>query len=292
MGTNETDRGAWALAQEAAACLLEWDEGRDPPLIGIVTGSGLDGIVGMLEGQRTKPYVEIPHFPVSAVNGHENKLVTGTVGNVRVVVLCGRVHPYEGFTPRQTVHAVRTLAAWGCKAVVLTNASGCVRRTWKPGRPMVISDHLALFMGEGPFDGPVDGPWERFPDMGRAYNPDFVRIMVAKFRELHVVGHQGVYAGRRGPCYETQAEADALAAMGCGAVGMSTVHEAEALFALGVRVAGISAMVSWGGVAEDGTELKHEDVERIAAEIGKQIAAMLKLAIPVMAALLPRNMTE
>lgn len=291
MGTNDTDRGAWALAQEAAACLRNWDECRDPPLIGIVTGSGLDGIVGMLEDQRTKPYLEIPHFPVSTVNGHQNVLVVGMVGIVRVVVLRGRVHPYEGFTPRQTVHAVRTLAAWGCKAVVLTNASGCVQRTWKPGRPMVITDHNALFMGASPFDGPVDGPWERFPDMGRAYNTDFVHIMMAKFEELGVVCHQGVYAGRRGPCYETQAEADALATMGCGAVGMSTVHEAEALYALGVRVAGISAMVSWGGVAEDGTELKHEDVARIASQIGEQIGGMLKLAIPVMAALLHRNMT-
>ena len=47
--------------------------------IAVVLGSGLGNFVKEIVVQNEIPYTEIPHFPVSTVQGHSGKLIFGTI---------------------------------------------------------------------------------------------------------------------------------------------------------------------------------------------------------------------
>ena len=141
------------------------------PRVGMVLGSGLGAVADSLEGAVKVSYDEIPHMPTTAVSGHAGQLCVGEVSGVRVAMLQGRVHGYEGHSSEDAAFGVRLLARLGCFAVLLTNAAGGIRMSFRPGSLMLISDHLNL-TGSNPLLGVNQaelGP--RFPDMTRAYDP-------------------------------------------------------------------------------------------------------------------------
>ena len=61
----------------------------------------LAGLADLFENADCFPYEEIPHFPVSTVNGHKSKLLFGVYENVEVLVMQGRFHAYEGYPLEQ-----------------------------------------------------------------------------------------------------------------------------------------------------------------------------------------------
>jgi purine-nucleoside phosphorylase len=231
------------------------------PLVGVVLGSGL-GAFGDTLGEKL-PYAEIPGMPASSVVGHAGNLCLGRIGAVEVACLQGRVHLYEGHDPSAVVFGVRTLAALGCRAVLVTNAAGGIDPSFAPGDLMLVTDHLNL-TGRNVLVGPNDasvGP--RFPDMTEAYD----RALGARAREaaaeVGVALREGTYAGLLGPTYETPAEVRMLRALGAHAVGMSTVQEVIALRHGGVRVAAISCITNLAaGISP--TPLDHAEVEAVA----------------------------
>src|SRR5262249_1146208 len=198
-----------------------------------------------LTGAIRIPYREIPHFPEpSGVVGHAGELVLGRVGDARVAVLSGRIHFYEGRSMEEVVFPARLLAKLGIRAAILTNAAGGVRRTFKPGDLMLLTDHINGF-GTNPLIGPnEDSLGQRFPDMSVVYDKVLRRLILSTARRLRVPLRQGVYIGLHGPSYETPAEIRACRTLGADAVGMSTVPEAIALRHIGVRVAGISTITN------------------------------------------------
>lgn len=251
--------------------------------VGLVLGSGLGAFGDALAaGGDALPYGEIPGFPTSAVAGHKGRLVAGDLGGVRVVVLQGRVHAYEGWAPDDIVFGVRTLALLGVRAVVLTNAAGGLNPAFSPGDLMVLSDHLNL-MGWNPLTGPNDerlGP--RFPDMTAAYDPALADAIGAAGERLGQTLRRGVYAGLPGPSYETPAEIRMLRTLGADAVGMSTVPECIALRHMGVAVAGISCITNLAaGLAPE--PLSHDEVQETGARVARDFAALLSAAIPLIA---------
>ena len=52
---------------------------------------------------------------------------------VRLLILGGRCHLYEGLTPVEVVHPLRTAIAAGCRTVI-TAAAGASVTTWSQGR--------------------------------------------------------------------------------------------------------------------------------------------------------------
>jgi len=246
----------------------------EPPRVAIVLGSGLSGLAASLEETEGQvDYERLPGFVPSSVAGHPGRITVGRWSGVRVALLEGRVHGYEGHDARQVVSPVRAMAAWGVEAVILTNAAGGIAEACRRGGLMLIEDHLNL-TGSSPLVGP-DGP--RFVDMTDAYDPE-LRALVRQAAGGPLA--EGVYAGLLGPQYETPAEIRMLATLGASAVGMSTVLETIALRAERVRVVGLSCITN-RAAGLDSEPLDHEDVRRTAqraqAELSKLIEGFLAL---------------
>jgi purine-nucleoside phosphorylase len=251
-----------------------------PAAVGLVLGSGLGAFASRLKNRIAIPYEEIPHFPVpSGVIGHAGELVLGDVGKTPVVVLSGRVHYYEGRPMTDVVYPARVLARLGVGAVVLTNAAGGVRKTFKPGDLMLMTDHINAF-GTNPLIGAnEDALGARFPDMSRVYDPALQKLAKETARSLKIPLREGVYLGNSGPSYETPAEIRAYRAIGADAVGMSTVPEAIALNHAGVRVIGISTITNMAaGILPK--PLDHSEVLATTKRVGDRFVRLLTALVP------------
>ena len=73
----------------------------EPIEVGMVLGSGLGALADSIEDAVRLNYADIPHFPPSTVHGHAGELVVGKLDGLRVAVMKGRVHYYEGYTMQQ-----------------------------------------------------------------------------------------------------------------------------------------------------------------------------------------------
>jgi purine-nucleoside phosphorylase len=250
--------------------------------IAVVLGSGLGAFADTLDGREAISYTQIPGWPVSTVAGHSGKLVTGRVGDTEVIVLAGRVHLYEGYTPRQAVFGIHELARRGVRSVVLTNAAGGINLSYNPGQLVLISDHINL-LGGNPLTGPNDesqGP--RFPDMSEAYSRAYREVARKAGAELGLALEEGVYAAVPGPSYETPAEIRYLRAIGADLVGMSTVLETIAANYLGMKVLGISCVTNMAAGVEAG-KLVHAEVLETGARTQDTLAALLRTVLPRLA---------
>jgi purine-nucleoside phosphorylase len=262
---------------------------KTEPRIGLVLGSGLGAFAESLADRTAIPYDRIPNFPVpSGIVGHAGELVLGTVGKTPVAVLSGRVHYYEGRTMPEVVFPVRVLARLGVGAVVLTNAAGGVRLSFKPGDLMVLTDHINGLGANPLIGGNEEALGPRFPDMSAIYDAGLRRVIQAEARRLKIPLRQGVYVGLQGPSYETPAEIRMWRKLGADAVGMSTVPEAIALRHAGVRVAGISTITNMAaGVLKQ--TLNHAEVMETARRVGARFVQLLQAAVPRIAANLERG---
>ncbi len=236
------------------------------PRVGLVLGSGLGGFVQRVQVEARVPYRELG-LPQSGVSGHSGELVLGTVGGTRVAILSGRVHLYEGRGAKEATAGVRLLGALGVRQLILSNAAGTLNEAFRPGEWMMLTDHINL-TGESPLTG---GP--NFVDMSEVYNMSLRARFVAGAAAQGVRLHGGVYAGLRGPQYETPAEIRMLLAMGADAVGMSTVLEAIQAKALGMEVAAFSCLTNWAA-GMDGP-LSHNEVIEVGAEAAGMLADLL-----------------
>jgi len=264
---------------DACAAFLRAKRDR-VPAVGLVLGSGLGAFAERLKNRVAIRYEEIPHFPVpSGVVGHAGELVLGDVDRTAVAVLSGRVHFYEGRPMTDVVFPARALARLGVGAVVLTNAAGGVRRTFKPGDLMLLTDHINAF-GTNPLIGPnEDSLGARFPDMSRVYDPALRKIAKDSARSLRIPVREGVYLGNSGPSYETPAEIRAYRTLGADAVGMSTVPEAIALSHAGVRVLGISTITNMAaGILPK--PLDHSEVLATTKKVGDRFVRLLTALVP------------
>lgn len=241
-------------------------------MIGIVLGSGLGPLADAVVLEREVSF-SAAGLPVSSVPGHAGKFIFGKIGETPVVLMKGRVHLYEGHGPRQVTAGVRWMVEQGIEQLILTNAAGTLNRDFAPGTWMMLSDHLNL-TGDTPLQG------ADFIDMSVAYNAGWRDQFRAAAAELGMVLHEGVYAGLRGPQYETPAEIRMLRVIGADAVGMSTVLETLQARSLGLRVAAFSCLTNWAAgitpaaldhheVLETGKQAAHAMVELLGHVLGK-----------------------
>jgi len=214
------------------------------PAVGILTGTGLGDSAGSLAPTAEFDYREIPHFPVSTVQSHYGRLLFGTAANTPAVVMQGRFHLYEGYSPKEVTFPIRVMQELSVKILVICNASGGLNPRFRDGDIMIISDHINL-TGENPLMGPNDDRRGlRFPDMGRAYDPGLAFLAETACRKQGISFQRGVYAGLKGPSLETPAEVRFLKTIGADAVGFSTVPEVIAAVHAGMRVLGLSAVTN------------------------------------------------
>jgi len=267
-----------AQIREAAAYLKE--RVNVMPQIGLVLGSGLGGYADTLEDAVKIPYSEIPNFPRPTVSGHSGALVFGRKDGKDVVAMQGRVHYYEGLTPRQITLPVRVMAALGVKTVVLTNACGGVNLSFRPGDLMLISDHIN-FCGADPLIGEnLDEFGPRFPDISDLYTRSLRQAVKEKAAAAGIGLQEGVYLMYSGPNYETPAEIRAFRILGADTVGMSTVPEALAAGHSGMQVLGISCVTNMAaGVLPQ--KLSHQEVVETADRVRGTFTKLLDLVLTV-----------
>ncbi len=274
---NNSPEGEFERAGLAADFIFSQTALR--PKIALVLGSGLGAFADEFADAAKIPYAQIPHFPQSTAIGHAGKLVIGKVGAIPVVGMQGRVHLYEGYSAKEVAFPIRVFARMGVKAVILTNAAGGIKREFVQGRLVVISDHINL-QGVNPLTGPNDERFGlRFHDMTAAYDRRFREMTVGEGNRMGIGMYEGVYAGLRGPSYETPAEIRFLRTAGADLVGMSTVPEVIAARHSGIRVLGISCVTNAAAGILD-QPLNHLEVLETAERVKGQFIGLLKAVIP------------
>jgi purine-nucleoside phosphorylase len=244
------------------------------PKVGLILGSGLGGYADGFTKSLAIPYGDIPHFPVSHVQGHKGRLVLGERAGAPCVAMQGRVHMYEGHSASTVAFPARVLVALGARVVIVTNAAGGLNPLWAPGTLMLMRDHIDMLRDHA-LRGPNDdrlGP--RFPDMTKAYAPELRSLVKQAAAAAKVDLQEGVYVAMPGPTYETPAEVKMLQTLGADATGMSTVPEVCVARHMGARVIGISCITNQAaGIT--GQELSHEEVTETAARVRTTFEALL-----------------
>ena len=251
------------------------------PELGIILGSGLGGFADLVEEKTVIPYREIPHFPVSTVEGHAGQLVFGKVAGRNVVVMQGRFHYYEGYTMQEVTFPVRVMQVLGVTGLVVTNAAGGINSAFRGGDLVLIKDHLNL-MGENPLRGAnllSLGP--RFPDLSEGYDLEWRQKALVIAREYGISAQEGVYAAMSGPSYETPAEIRYLRTIGADMVGMSTVPEVIVANHGGMQVLGISCVTNMAaGILPQ--KLSHTEVMETAERVEKQFVRFVQALVQVL----------
>jgi purine-nucleoside phosphorylase len=228
----------------------------------MILGSGLGSMAEAVEEAVIIPYGEIPSWPVSTVEGHQGRLVIGSLEQQNVLIMQGRSHYYEGYSMSEIGFPVRVMQRLGVEILIVTNAAGGVNQEFEPGDVMLITDHLNLLgmAGESPLRGPnFDSIGPRFPDMGRAYDQELGALARQAVVEKDFQLQEGVYVCLAGPSFETPADLRFLKAIGVDAVGMSTVPEVTVARHGGMRVLGLSTISNKANLDGD-TLTSHEEV--------------------------------
>ena len=267
-------------AETAAHLLLSRTSLR--PRIGLVLGSGLGGFADDLADAARISYADIPSFPRSTAIGHAGQMVIGTSNGVPVAAMSGRVHLYEGYSPKEVAFPVRVLARMGIRALILTNAAGGINLEYKQGALVVIKDHINL-QGQNPLVGPNDERFGlRFPDMTQAYWKPYREMALEEARKLRLTVYEGVYAGLLGPSFETPAEIRYLRTIGADLVGMSTIPEVIAARQMGLRVLAISCVTNMAAGILDQV-LSHEEVLATTDRVRGEFSGLVRETIQRMA---------
>ncbi|MDP4181733.1 MAG: purine-nucleoside phosphorylase [Bacillota bacterium] len=250
----------------------------EKPQIGIILGSGLGPLVERIEKKIEIDYRDIPNFPVTTVEGHAGKLVSGSLGGKQVVAMKGRFHYYEGYDVSQVVFPVRVLKQAGIDNIIVTNAAGGINSSFKAGDLMAITDHIGLFAPSALRGANVKEFGARFPDMSNAYDKESIKLIEKVGAQLGVQIKRGVYAFAQGPMYETPAEIRTLKIMGADAVGMSTVPEVITAVHSGMRVLGISCITNMAaGILNQ--ELNHEEVMKTAKDVESKFVSVVEKVV-------------
>jgi purine-nucleoside phosphorylase len=256
------------LATEAAAELARLT-GVDRHDVALVLGSGwLPAVDALGEATAEVATTDLPGFTAAAVAGHSGRIRSIRAGDRNLLVFLSRTHYYEGKGVAAVVHGVRTAAAAGCRAIVLTNGCGGLKETWSPGTPVLISDHINL-TGRSPVEGAT------FVDLTDLYSSR----LRAMCREVEPTLDEGIYVQFPGPHYETPAEIAMVRAIGGQLVGMSTTLEAIAAREAGMEVLGISLVTNLAaGIS--GQPLNHEEVLEAGRAAASRMGGLLSRIVP------------
>lgn len=261
-----------ALANPATAAARLKKMSRLRPTLAIVLGSGFHHLLTAIRVEKKIGYAQIPGFPNPTVSGHAGELVFGHLGETPMLVLSGRAHFYEGQPMERVTFAVRALAAFGIRDLLLTNAAGGINRKFRRGHFMVFTDHIN-FMGANPLRSPEASGLNRFVDLTDAYDAGLNALLFRAGKKCNLPLRRGVYLAVSGPSYETPTEIRAFARLGADAVGMSTVPEAIVARQCGLNVAAVSCITNLAaGIGRE--ELSHADVLKT-AEASKAPAVRL-----------------
>lgn len=236
------------------------------PEVLLTLGSGLGSIADGMQVSQIVNFGDVEGMPVSTVKGHRGRFLFGYIGGVRVAIMQGRLHYYEGYEPWQCVLPIRLIGLMGAKVFFATNVSGGITYPEK-GTIMRIVDHISMI--PSPLRGKNhDELGVRYPDMTRPYDVKLGNMVdeAAKARGIDL--KRGVYIQMQGPNFETASEVRMAKILGADVVGMSTAIEVVAARHMGLKVVGLTCVVNAAcGVSDESLEnVAEEDALRISGD--------------------------
>jgi purine-nucleoside phosphorylase len=247
------------------------------PTVGLVLGSGLGDFADSLPVVGTIAAADIPHYPTSTVEGHRGRLVFSTLpSGIEALIFQGRVHFYESRDINTVTFPIRLAYALGVRTLLITNAAGGVNREFFPGDLMLIADQINL-------------TWENSLRLLTRGTKTEESLYDAELRSraadiaasLGLKLRVGVYAGVKGPSYETAAEVEMIRRLGGDVVGMSTVLEVHLAATLGMRVLGISCITNKAtGIGEG--KLNHQEVTEVASRVRHDFALLFNAILRIL----------
>jgi purine-nucleoside phosphorylase len=259
--------------QETVQFLLSQYKGQ--PTIGIVLGSGLGNFIEEIQVEKEVAYGDIPHFPVSTVEGHKGKLVFGKLSGKTVVAMAGRFHFYEGYAAQQVVYPIRVMKMLGVQTLLLSNAAGAVNPSYQVGDIMIIRDHISFFTPNPLIGKNLAELGPRFPDMSEPYKKEIIGKAKAIAEKNGFDIKEGVYVAVTGPTFETRAEYHMIRVVGGDVVGMSTVQENIVANHMGMQVFAVSIVTDLG-IREEENIITHEEVLQAAREAEPKLALLFR----------------
>ena len=246
------------------------------PEIGIVLGSGLDGLASAITIEHLIYYSDMPHFPVSTVKGHSGQLLFGTVAGRRVIAMRGRFHYYEGYPMSEVVLPIRMMMRLGIQFLIVSNASGGLNPNFRVGDIMIINDQIHMM--PNPLIGPHDERFgERFPDMSEPYDKRLIKLADEIALDKGIWVQHGVYCATSGPTYETPAECRYFRIIGADTIGMSTTSEVIVARQGMLPVFGLSIVSDMGNIygMEQTTVITHEEVIKAVNAVGPKLVTLI-----------------
>lgn len=248
------------------------------PQVALILGSGLGALADEIEPACIIDYNDLEGFPVSTVEGHKGRFVFGNIDDVKVVIMQGRVHYYEGYTMQEVVMPVRVMAGLGAKILFITNASGGINKSFKAGDLMLITDQISSFVPSPLIGENVDEWGTRFPSMNDIYDSKLRKIIEETAAENKIDLKQGVFLQTTGPQYESPAEVRMFRSLGGDAVAMSSAVEAVTARHMDMRVCGISCITNMAG-GTDTTPITHEEVKETADRVADMFKSLVTKSI-------------
>ncbi|MBD3290851.1 purine-nucleoside phosphorylase [candidate division KSB1 bacterium] len=246
----------------------------DIPRIAIILGSGLGTFADHLSNRIVISCKDIPHYPVSTVEGHAGLLYFGNLNDARVLALKGRVHSYEGYSLDKVTYPVRIMAQLGIESLIVTNAAGGINRMFEPGDLMLITDHINLMFDNPLIRIPHSEEESRFVDMSETYHPTYLVLAEQTADDLNIQLKRGTLVATKGPTYETAAEIRMLRTIGADAGTMSTIPEVIVAHQHGIKIIGISCITNMAtGIT--GRKLDHHEVTVTADKIKEKFIALI-----------------
>ena len=245
------------------------------PSVGIILGTGLSTFTEEINIEAEIFYGDIPHFPVSTVEGHSGKLIFGELGGKKVVAMAGRFHYYEGYSSEDVVFPVRVMKYLGVQTLLVSNAAGGVNPEYEVGDLMIIKDHISQFAVNPLLGKNYKELGPRFPDMSEPYSKSLIEKakQIAETKGIEI--REGVYIGVTGPTFETRAEYQMIHILGGDAVGMSTVQEVIAAVHMGLQCFAMSVITDLG-IRDQENKITHEEVLQAAREAEPKFAHVFK----------------
>lgn len=250
------------------------DTTRFSPEIGIILGTGLGGLVSEIEIEFSIPYNEIPHFPLSTVEGHSGRLILGKLGGKTVIAMQGRFHFYEGYSIEKVTFPVRVMKFLGVKKLIVSNASGGVNPNYEVGDLMILEDHICLI--PNPLIGVnLDELGPRFPDMSEPYDHNMIKIAEQIASDNNLPIQKGVYVALTGPTLETPAEYKYMRIIGGDTVGMSTAPEVIIARHMDIPCFAISVITDLG-VEGKIKKITHEEIQKVSEFAEPKLTLIIK----------------
>ena len=247
------------------------------PEIGIILGTGLGGLANEIEIEYSVSYKEIPHFPISTVEGHSGRLIFGILGEKKIIAMQGRFHFYEGYPIEKVTLPVRVMKLLGIQRLIVSNASGGVNPNYQIGDLMILRDHINLI--PNPLVGTnIEELGPRFPDMSETYCEDLIAKAenIASANKIKL--QKGVYIALTGPTLETPAEYKYMRIIGGDTVGMSTVPEVIVARHMDIPCFAISVITDLGVVGKI-QKVSHEDIQKVAEVAEPKLTLIIKQLI-------------